>query len=254
MKTLFFGLLSIDNDFEMNLSENNIRLIVPKGEFKDNILITGFHGIGMTGYIAVNHLLNSLEAERIGYIQSDLLPPFVSVSGDRLLTPFEIYKWNRFVFVRSEFPPHRNEENAFARTIVNWTVEEGFKEAVLIGGLDEAFRNGPEKLRIVPTKTYLEQNPKTKDPLLEKGLYVTGPLAIMLAAFEVQTFPAIAVLPYAVRIRADPRAAAVAIMRICDAYGLGIDISGLVRDAETIERELEERRMRTTQSYDGMYV
>ncbi len=254
MKTLFFGLLSIDNDFEMNLSESNIHLIVPKGDFKDNILITGFHGIGMTGYIAVSHLLNSLKAERIGYIQSDLLPPFVSVSGDRLLTPFEIYKWDRFVFIRSEFPPHRNEENAFARTIVNWTIEEEFKEAVLIGGLDEAFRNGPEELRIVPTKTYLEQNTEIKDLLLEKGLYVTGPLAIMLAAFEIQEFPAFAVLPYAVRTRADPRAAAVAITRICDAYRLGIDISDLVRDAETIERELEERRMRTTQSYDGMYV
>jgi len=28
----------------------------------------------------------------------------------------------------------------------------------------------------------------------------------------------------------------------------------LMPNAETIEKELEERRMRTTQSYDGMYV
>lgn len=238
----------------MSNSTAGVRLVVPQGKFKDDILITGFHGIGMTGYIAISHLLNSLDAERIGYVQSEFLPPFVSVGRDRLLTPFEIYKWGRFVFVRSEFPPHKSEENVFARRIAEWAVEEKFQEALLVGGLDETFRNGPEEMRVVPTKAYLERNSPFKDLLLETGLYVTGPLAIMLTTFEVHSFPAIAFLPYAVRVRPDPRAAAVAIRRICDAYELGVDVSDLVRDAETIEKELEARRSRTEQSYNGMYV
>ncbi len=238
----------------MGYSQTDIRLIVPEGEYEDSILITGFHGIGMTGYIAINHLLNALKAERIGYVQTRSTPPFVSVGGDQLLTPFEIYKWDRFVFVRSEFPPHRSEENEFSRKIAEWVVEKRFKEATLIGGLDRRFRSGPEDLKIVPTKTYMDKNQAIRDLLLERGLYVTGPLALMLTTFEMCNFPAVAILPYASRDIPDPRAAAVAIKKICEIYQLGIDVSGLVQDAETIERELEERRMRTSQSYDGMYV
>jgi len=253
-KTFFFGHLFIGSDSEMSRSETDIRLIVPKGGYEDNILITGFHGIGMTGYIAINHLLNALEAERIGYIQTRSLPPFVSVQGKQLLTPFEVYKWDRFVFIRSEFPPHRSEENMFSRKIAEWAVEKQFREAMLVGGLDRRFRSSPEYLRMVPTKTYLDRNQVIKDLLLEEGLYVTGPLAIMLTAFEVCNFPAVAILPYASRDIPDPRAAAVAINRISEIYQLEIDVSDLVQDAEKIERELEERRMRTGQSYDGMYV
>lgn len=238
----------------MSHAETDIRLIVPEGGYEDNILITGFHGIGMTGYIAINHLLNTLKAERIGYIQTRFIPPFVSVGGNQLLTPFEVYKWDRFVFIRSEFPPHRSEENAFSSRIAEWAVEKQFKEAMLVGGLDRRFRNSPKDLRMVPTKTYLDRNQGIKDLLLEGGLYVTGPLAIMLTTFEVCNFPAVAILPYASRDIPDPRAAAVAIKKICEIYQLGIDVSNLVQDAETIERELEERRMRTGQSYDGMYV
>ncbi len=234
--------------------EKDIRLIVPKDKFEDSILVAGFHGIGMTGYIAISYLLNSTEAERIGYIQTESLPPFVSVDGDKLLTPFEIYRRDKFIFVRSEFPPHKSEENAFSRKIAQWAIEEKFREAVLVGGLDETFRNGPEELKMVPTKTYLERNQNIKDLLLEEGLYVTGPLAIMLATFEVHGFPAVAILPYASRARPDPRAAAVAIKRIRDTYQLKIDVSDLVQDAETIEKELEERTIRTKQSYNGMYV
>jgi len=228
--------------------------LVEEKDFDNDILITGFHGIGMTGYIAISHMLNSLDAERIGYIQTEFLPPFVSVNEDRLLTPFEIYKWDRFVFVRTEFPPHKREENAFAREIAEWTVDQEFEEAFLIGGLDRTFRNGPEEFRIVPTKSYLKRREEAQEPLLETGLYVTGPLAIMLSAFEMLKFPAVAVLPYAVRSRPDPRAASIAVTKICDAYGLGIDVSDLVRDAETIEKKLQEKRIRTEESYNGMYV
>jgi uncharacterized protein len=238
----------------MSSPQTDVRLIVPKGEYEDNIMITGFHGIGMTGYIAINHMLNALKAERIGYIQTRYTPPLVSVGGDRLLTPFEVYKWDRFVFVRSEFPPHRSDENKFSRKIAEWVVEEQFKEAMLVGGLDRRFRSGSEDLKMVPTKTYLDKNQVIRDLLLEGGLYVTGPLALMLTTFEICDFPAVAILPYASRDIPDPRAAAVAIKRICEIYQLGIDVSGLVQDAETIERELEERRMRTSQSYNGMYV
>lgn len=231
-----------------------IHIIVPRKRFENCVFITGFHGIGATGYIAVSHLIDSLKAERIGYVETDLMPPFVMMTSNRLVTPFEIYKLDRFIFMKSEFPPHRSEEITFAKTLAEWVTAKKFKEAVLIGGLDNNFKTGDSSMRVVSTKAFSHKVEAFGAPFLEPGLYVTGPIAVMLTIFETNNFPAIAILPYATLTRPDPNAAAVAIDKICRIYGLNVDVSSLVKDAREVEVELEERRERARTSYEGMWV
>ncbi|MBS7643722.1 MAG: PAC2 family protein [Halobacteria archaeon] len=231
-----------------------IHINVPRMRFEDCIFITGFHGIGATGYIAVSHLIDSLKAKRIGYVETDLMPPFVTMANDRLVTPFEIYKLDCFVFMKSEFPPHRDEEITFAKALAEWVVTKRFKEAVLIGGLDNSFKTGDSSMRVVSTKAFSHKVRVFGAPFLEPGLYVTGPLAVMLTVFEANNFPAIAILPYAALTRPDPSAAAVAIDKICRVYGLNVDVSSLIKDASEIEVELQERRERARTSYEGLWV
>jgi len=231
----------------------SIRLLVPKGGFRNCILITGFHGIGVTGYIAISHLISVLKAKKIGYIETEYSPPLVFMDGKQLVTPFEIYRSNKFVLVKSEFPPYKKDEVNLAKALVDWTLEERFREAILIGGLDDSFKTkDDDSLRIAPTNAYLPKASTFNADFLESGLHVAGPLAVMLAKYEMHNFPAVAILPYAAS-RPDPRAAAVAIKKICDVYRLNVDVSSLVQHAEEIEKELEERR-RTQNNYPGMFV
>ena len=63
---------------------------------------------------------------------------------------------------------------------------------------------------------------------------------LLLAYFEMEEFPALAVLPYGKRDRPDPRAASIAVKQFSRIYDLEVDIAELLKDAQKIEEELEE--------------
>jgi len=230
-----------------------VNLLVRNTNLQNSTLITGFHGVGETGYISVSYLVHALNAKRIGFVDVAHPPPFIATSEQGLVTPFEIYRADKIILVKLEFSPHRSEEAEFAKTIANWVMGNRFKDAVLIGGLDGSLQSGPDRVRIVPTRSYPIKSKKMNHPTLETGLFVYGPLAVMLAEFEKKQFPAIAVLPYASANHADPKAAATAIKTIAKAYSLKVDVKDLEYDAKDIEEEIDRRLQQTTRSLRGMY-
>lgn len=230
-----------------------VNLMVRTTKLRNCTLITGFHGVGETGYISVSYLVHSMKAKRIGFVDVAHPPPFIATSESGLVTPFEVYRAGRIVLVKLEFSPHRAEEAEFAKTLAHWVMDNKFRDAVLIGGLDGSLQSGPDGVRIVPTARYPLKSMKMKHPTLETGLFVYGPLAVMLGEFEKRSFPAIAVLPYASAEHADPKAAATAIKAVSKAYGLKVDVKDLEYDAEDIEEEIDRRLQQTARSLRGMY-
>ncbi|MBC7113953.1 MAG: proteasome assembly chaperone family protein [Candidatus Methanomethyliales bacterium] len=235
-----------------------IEFYVKKVPLKNSILITGFHGLGATGFITVKHAVTSLNAELIGYIDSERIPPFVSMDDGRLSLPFEIYKHDKYVFILTNVPPHTKERQEFSRSLAEWAIKEHFSASYLIGGLDSRLRPSEnDKIRCAVTKSFKNLS-ELGAPLLEKGLFVVGPLAIMLAHFEINSFPAIALLPYANPARPDPMAAAVAIEYINKLTNLNIDASQLISDARRIEAEIQElmkqRQERVKTDHRTLYI
>ncbi len=227
-------------------------------KYQGYTFITGFHGIGVTGYITTRHIVETLGANYIGYVDSDLNPSFVGMDGGRLVFPFEFYEFNDIILLMCRFQPHRLEQKEFSRVVSEWVVSSGFKQAVLVGGLDNRFQQeGDDIVRCIHTKNY-NLNLDIGVQILERGLFVTGPLALMLMYFEIHNFPGIALLPYAEQGRPDPRAASNAIKVISKICNLEINTDQLLSDAETIERELkeviEQQEVRDTEGNRGMYV
>jgi len=231
-----------------------VTLEVPKGRFKDCTLVTGFHGVGETGYIAVSFLVHALKAKRIGFIRASRPPAFVSTSRKGLITPYEIYRDRNLVLVKLEFPPHRSEESEMPRALAQWALKEKFQDALLVGGLDANFKNGNHDLRVAPTKACVRRAKKLGIPPLERGLYVYGPLAVMLTEFEMSSFPAMAILPYADSSRSDPRAAAIAIKNLATLCRLNIDVSELEDYARVLEVDMDQRVKISNRTHRGMYV
>jgi len=197
--------------------------------------------------------VHSLHANRVGFVDVTHPPTFIATSEDGLVTPFEVYRAGKVVLVKLEFSPHRTEESEFAKTLAKWVMDNKFKDAVMIGGLDASLQSGSNGIRVVPTAQYPIKAVKLKHPTLEPGLFVYGPLAIMLGEFEKKNFPAIAVLPYASADHADPKAAATAIKAVSKAYGLKVDVKDLEYDAADIEQEIDRRLQQTAKSLRGMY-
>ena len=231
-----------------------MRVLVEKKNLKGSTLVTGFHGVGQTGYIATSYMIHALKAERIGFVEVSNPPPWVGTADEGLVTPFEVYSKRKTVLVKLEFSPHRTEEAEFAKVLANWSIGEKFKDAILVGGLDMAFRQNKDDFCVVPTGAYLDRAKLFKAPILEPGLLVYGPLAVMLSEFEIHNFPAVAVLPYAEPARADPAAAALAIRKIAKAYNFKVDVNELVKDARFIEREFDQKSRLTRKSLHRMYA
>jgi uncharacterized protein len=213
--------------------------------FKDSILITGFHGIGTVGYIATKYIVNELNAHKIGTILSDHQPPFITTKEGKISLPFELFRFKNIIMLVPQFQPYRNEHKVFAEKIVQWTIQSKFKKVILIGGLDSRLKkNENDSLRVIATSSFLNENP-TNYPILEDGLFVTGPLALILTYFEVNNFPTIALLPYAESTRADPLAASKAIEIINEIANINVDVEKLIQDAENIEKNLQDVLVQT---------
>ena len=203
-------------------------------------LVTGFYGIGKIGFIAVNHMIQKLQAKRIGFVITEFLPPFLSVRNKELILPFEIYRKDNIVFLAAFFEPYKYEHRSFAKAVVQWAKTNRMTNMILIGGLDSRLRVEEEVLaKAVYSTTYREMFPAANVPNLDEGLYVTGPLALLLMFCELYDFPGIAVLPYAERSRPDPIGASHAVEIVNDLLGTDCGVEELIQEAENIEREIQ---------------
>ncbi len=202
-----------------------------------DLYVTGFKGFGAVGYITTLHLVEKLGCKRIGFIVTKYLPEETTLdAGGGIAGPFTLYGCktgaiSMIVQVNHDVPAAQ-ERSRFAEGIVRFLKAIGVKEAVFFGGFDSRFRSGEEKLRWVKTSTY----PRSLEaPLMDKGLYVIGPLALMLLFSEIHSFPAAALLPYAEASRPDPRAAAVAVETLATLYGFEVSVEDLLEEARKIE-------------------
>jgi uncharacterized protein len=227
----------------MDYSEE-IEIIIKAKNFdpKGKILVSGFHSaLGETGYIVLRHLTAQADAQLVGYITSPLLPPHVFLSKNRLLLPIELYSFQqKFILLFTRLQPHRAEWAPFAEAIAQWAFDAKVKECLLLGGLDQQFAEGGEQYRTAYTTAYKTTAEQYNLPLLEEGRGIYGPLALLLANFEILDFPAVAILPYAERGRPDPRAASIAVDVVNRLYNLEISTQELMEDAENIEAEIKQ--------------
>jgi uncharacterized protein len=202
------------------------------------VLITGFHGIGATGYWSVKYLIQELKAKRLCYIDSEHAPSISSTVGGEISTPYEIYVKDNLALLKADVPPLRENESRFFRDLSDWILGSGAKEVVLIGGLDESLRSDDSRYRLVMTKAMTERGVIGDEKLLEEGRMIVGPVALLLNSFEMHRFPAYALLAYSNTERVDPRAAATAVEFLSKKYGFSVSTDSLIKGAEDIEREL----------------
>ncbi len=234
-------------------SKFRVQILEPHKIKEGSIFICGFHGLGEVGYLSTAHLVRALKATRIGYIKSDMLPLFVSMENGQLVLPFELFHKTvgkrEFIFLVPRFQPHSSEQWGFIDNLAAWIVENKFAEALLLGGLDASFKEDEEEMRAVPTTAYKPQLEKWSVPLLEEGLFVAGPLALLLAELEMHDAPGIGLLTYATRGRPDPRSAATMLEKINEVYGVKADVDQLLEESKEIER-LEKMRKSIEETSD----
>ncbi|MHA1214585.1 MAG: proteasome assembly chaperone family protein [Candidatus Hodarchaeales archaeon] len=213
--------------------------------------IGGWHGLGEIGYICVSHLVQELDLTRIATIMSSGAPPFISVYQNHLKLPFEIYgspDYDFAVFI-PHLQPYRHVQIEFSERLSEWILEHNnFESAYFIGGVDVRLKTPDKSLQYIPTRSFKdyqgipdEFKEEVKDNLLDSGLFVAGPLAIMLGYLDMNSFPALGLLAYAERERPDPLGAVVAIEKLNYLLKISVDTEELINNARMIEEEIKRQ-------------
>jgi uncharacterized protein len=214
--------------------------VIPQGTKLDGTtLIAGFHGIGATGYWTVKFLITELKAQRKCFIDYEYAPAVASQLDGRIATPYEVFTTGDLSLLKAEVSPVRERENEFYRQLGDWIMSSGVKEVALVGGLDEALRNDNSRYKIAMTSAFSATRRLESEPVFEEDRMIVGPVASLLNAFEMNSFPALAVLAYSNTERVDPRAAASAVEFLSRRYGFVANTEPLIKGAEVIESELK---------------
>jgi predicted ATP-grasp superfamily ATP-dependent carboligase len=82
---------------------------------------------------------------------------------------------------------------------------------------------------------------EVRDNLLDPGLFVAGPLAIMLGYLDMSMFPASGLLAYAQRDRPDPSGAIVIIKKLNELLKISVETEELSSNAKAIEEEIKKQ-------------
>jgi len=228
--------------------KESIRFKMIKPVLNRSIFITGFQGIGLVGYLSIRHLITDLKCERVGFIETPYEPPYSAhiFSKDVLSTPGELYSSEKYgitIFIThwSFFDKYMRE---LMQKLARWVYLNGYKMVILFGGLDSELR-GPDtdNLRVVTTSSYKKLNyPTGNAKEMDINYLVVGPLALLLNEFERLNYPAMAILPYANKWRADPLASINGLEFFSRVFNVPINTEKLREFAEAYEKELEEAR------------
>ncbi|MGB9729542.1 MAG: proteasome assembly chaperone family protein [Thermoprotei archaeon] len=206
---------------------------------KNKIFLTGFHGIGAVGYLTTRYIADQSDSKHIGYILLDRLPLVVKMGDSRIQLPFELYKRKNFIVMVTESPPEPREMHLLTRGIAEWVITQGFKEAVLIGGLSDKYRSdNDDEYRVAYTSAYASTKKIFGKPM-DARLTIFGPLASLLSYFELNEFPAITILPYARQFEPDTRATMIALNILNEYYDAEINIESIRKEVEEIEARIE---------------
>lgn len=248
---------------EINPSKSNVDFILLPGEenLEGCTLVGGYFGLGRVGYLSINHMLENLEVRLVGYVNSDFIPPFISIKDKKLRAPFEIFRHENLLIFATHFEPYKYEQRSIADAIVKWAKEKGIKSIIQIGGLDKRYQSDEEFDSSVVFSSHWnfeELGPKIN--AMDEGLYVTGPAALVMLYAEFYQMPALLLLPFAERARPDPKAASIAISTINRMFGIDCNVDALVDEAKSLEieeqgaKEIAEKTELLENSDRGMFV
>lgn len=226
--------------------------IVEVEPIKDEIIIIeGFPDVGLVGTIAASFLTDKLQMKEVGYIESDALPPIISVKNGKVLDLIRLYRGNNIVVILSEIPVPLPIIRPLSQKIIEWAISKKAKMLVSLTGMPE-----PGRLNIDIPKVYvLGSNMKiSQDALKIDGVeaftdgYITGVKGMILRESIRRDFDALLILSQAHFNYPDPGSAAETLKYLSKLLSINIDVKPLLESAEELKLRLRDLMRRTSQA------
>jgi uncharacterized protein len=216
--------------------------------------LIGMPDTGLTGMIAVSHVIQSLSLKEIGYFESKLLPPVIVIHKGEPKRPVRIFGNENLVAITSETPLDSASMYPLAESIINWAKEKNVELLISVSGL--ATQN---RMEIKSPKVYGVTTLDNKEQILNnagmqilKEGFMVGPNALILKECMTNNLQNMVLLAQSHYQYPDPGAAAAAINSLNKLLGVDVDIKKLLTQAEEIRLKTRELMQRTAKSLKGM--
>lgn len=217
----------------------DVDIITRPVKSKNPILIEGFPGIGLVGNIASQQIIEELNMEYIGSIESRYFPPIAVLYEGLVNMPVRIYEneEHNTVMVVSDIPINPSVSYDVSKALVGWAKSIGVKEIVSIAGI--ATMSDEYKVFGAATTEEMLEKIKGHVEIFQMGT-ISGISGSVMAECFMQNIPAISLLGATKTQNPDPRAAAVVVDVLNSLYDFSIDTDDLIEQAEKIEIEMQK--------------
>lgn len=231
-------------------SGDNVKIITKPLSLENPVIVEGFPGIGLVGNIAGQHLIDELDMEYIGSIESKYFPPIAVLFNGIINMPVRIYESKEYniLTVISDIPIHPTISYEVSKVLMEWAQSINVKEIVSIAGI--ATMSSEEKVFGAATDDDMLNRIKDYVEIFQVGT-ISGISGSVMTECFMRNVPAISLLGETNSPNPDPRAAASVINILNQIYDLPIDIDNLIEQAEQIEIELQKLAEQVKTSEEG---
>lgn len=218
-------------------------------ETEEPVVVEGFPGVGLVGTIATQYLYHHLEMEQVAKMDSDEFPPVAVVHDGLVKLPVRLYEaeGHDLVLVVSELPIHPAIANDVADNLVEWSRGQGARQIVSLAGVGTRENRG-RKFAAATNQNMLGMLPGDVETFDEGN--ISGISGSVMMRSSLKEFDALCLLGETQVYAPDPRAASKAIETLNEMYGLGVDTTELMEQADQIENQMQQLAEQTKKAHE----
>lgn len=222
-------------------------------EIKNGIMIEGLPGVGNVGKLAVEHMVDVLEAKKFASIYSKYLPPQVLINenGKIRLVSHDFYLYmgekQEIVFITGDYQG-MSQEGQYELSMAALDIAEhlGIKRVITLGGYGSGKMD--EKVRVLGAVTDEKMKKELEDAGVafspdEPSSGIVGASGLLLGLGELRGMEGTCLMAETSGYFIDPKGASALISIISRLLGIEIDRSGLdekVLDMEKLAKQMKE--------------
>ena len=206
-----------------------MKLTIEK-KLKKPILIHGNPNFGLVSTIAIKFLIDHLDVQEIGYIESEHLPPLTAIHKGKIIKPISIFYNEKYnLAIVQSLTEAAGHEWELAETMLDLAKSMDAKEIIVIEGM-------PSSKNAIEIFYYSNKN-KLKVKPIEEGIVMGTTAALLLKA---KSFPVTCIFAEAHSQMPDSESAA-KVVECLDSYlKLKIDFKPLLDAAKQFESKLKQ--------------
>lgn len=225
-----------------------VKYIGKKPKLQDPMLIEGLPGIGNVGKLAVEHLIDTIGAEKFAEVYSKDFPPqvFINTDGTITLVNNEFYYWKAkkknqrdLVLLTGDYQGLSSQgQYELVEKILDICEEFGVKEMFTLGGYGLGHEIESPKVLCATTDKHLVKKMKKYGAVFKKnepGGGIVGASGLLLGLGKLRGFEGTCFMGETPGYLVDPKSAKAVLKILMKITNVDVSLSALEKKAKEIE-------------------